>query len=108
MAKQNGQRPTGVADNVMSNDYHWSHKLVFTGPGGVRDYRSHVADNAQAVGIGSASVEQTLDIGYVFRPAPGAPFERPRGLMPGEIGWGIPWLVDLGVPKPGEQLAVKK
>ncbi|BFZ03028.1 hypothetical protein BsWGS_06066 [Bradybaena similaris] len=79
-----------------------------TSPGGVRDYRSHVADNAQAVGIGSASVEQTLDIGYVFRPAPGAPFERPRGLMPGEIGWGIPWLVDLGVPKPGEQLAVKK
>lgn len=90
----------------MHNELRYIFYITITGPGGVRDHRSHVVDNAQAVGIGGASVEQTLDIGYMFRPAPGAPFERPRGLIPGEIGWGIPWLVDLGVPKSGQRIDV--
>ncbi|KAK3801945.1 hypothetical protein RRG08_064539 [Elysia crispata] len=74
------------------------------GPEGLRDYRPHLVEDPQIVGIGTASREQSLDSGYVLRPAPGATFERPRSCKPGEIGWGIPWLVDWAPANTGQQI----
>ncbi|XP_059138869.1 uncharacterized protein C4orf45 homolog isoform X2 [Physella acuta] len=79
---------------------------LFTGPEGVRDYRAHRVDDPRAVGIGETSPLQSLDSGYVLRPAPGATLETPRSTRPGEIGWGIPWLVDWQPPKTGQQIVM--
>ncbi|GFO04270.1 hypothetical protein PoB_003077500 [Plakobranchus ocellatus] len=75
-----------------------------SGPEGLRDYRAHLVSDPQAVGIGAVSSEQTLDSAYVLRPAPGATFERPRSCRPGEIGWGIPGLVDYTPANTGQQI----
>lgn len=74
------------------------------GPEGLRDYRPHLVGDPQAIGIGEVSSEQSLDSGYVLRAAPGATFERPRSCKPGEIGWGIPWLVDWTPANTGQQI----
>uniref|UniRef100_A0A0B6ZRL8 Uncharacterized protein n=1 Tax=Arion vulgaris TaxID=1028688 RepID=A0A0B6ZRL8_9EUPU len=102
MAKKNCKQTVNYIDNVFPYTFPWLGSVTFTG--GLRDYRSHLIGHTQAVGIGDTSNEQTLDTGYLFRSAPGTPMGRPRSLIPGEIGWGIPWLVDEDMSKTGHQI----
>lgn len=58
------------------------------------------------VGIGTMSREGTSETDYLWRPATGTPFHRPRTSKVGEVGWGIPNSTDWKVSRTGKQIMV--
>ncbi|KAK0055907.1 hypothetical protein Bpfe_014576, partial [Biomphalaria pfeifferi] len=76
------------------------------GPDGIRDYRPHLVEDTHVIGIGETSPLFSSDTSYLFRPAPGATSQKPRCALPGEIGWGVPWLVDWAPPRTGQQIVL--
>ncbi|XP_013086992.1 uncharacterized protein LOC106071435 isoform X2 [Biomphalaria glabrata] len=75
-------------------------------PDGIRDYRPHLVEDTHVIGIGETSPLFSSDTSYLFRPAPGATSQKPRCALPGEIGWGVPWLVDWAPPRTGQQIVL--
>ncbi|XP_033644458.1 uncharacterized protein LOC117304072 [Asterias rubens] len=69
-------------------------EMLFTGPGGVRNYRPHVVTDDRMVGIGTMSQEGTSELRYIWRGGPGSPHPVSRGKWAGEIGWLVPPYVD--------------
>ncbi|XP_025088384.1 uncharacterized protein LOC112560640 [Pomacea canaliculata] len=63
--------------------------ILFTGPGGLRDYRAQVSADNQSVGIGSRSGEATSDLAYLSRQPPGYSFPLAKHGRVGEIGWPV-------------------
>ncbi|KAH9512857.1 hypothetical protein Btru_036776 [Bulinus truncatus] len=93
-------------DNIFPYTQPDRGNVIYTGPEGVGNYRPHLADDIHVIGIGENSPLFSSDTSYLFRPPPGASSQRPRCALPGEIGWGIPWLVDWSPPKTGQQIVV--
>lgn len=93
-------------DNVFPFTNPCSGNVGFTGPDGLRDYKPHLVTSSDQheVGVGDQSTEHSGDVAYLFRPAPGTPMPRPRSAMPGEIGWGVPYMTDWAVPNTGQQI----
>nr|KAG5699238.1 hypothetical protein BaRGS_012759 [Batillaria attramentaria] len=59
------------------------------GPSGLRDYRAHLPDYPHSVGIGNRSHENTSELGYLTRNAPGTAFPLAKNGRIGEIGWPV-------------------
>ncbi|PIK36425.1 hypothetical protein BSL78_26741 [Apostichopus japonicus] len=76
---------------------------LFTGPGGVRDYRAHVVTDDRMVGIGTMSPEGTSELRYIWRGATGTPPPKPRSKWVGEIGWFMPF-TDIQNMRTGHQI----
>ncbi|XP_022092442.1 uncharacterized protein LOC110980230 [Acanthaster planci] len=81
-------------------------QMLFTGPGGVRDYKAHVVTDYHMVGIGTMSREGTSDLRYIWRGAPGSPHPVSRGKWAGEVGWLIPPFVDWKNITSGKQITM--
>ncbi|KAK7507993.1 hypothetical protein BaRGS_00000958 [Batillaria attramentaria] len=79
---------------------------LFPGPGGIGDCRAHLLVDSRAIGTNQYSFEGTHDADYLWRPAPGTPFQSPRYKCPGEIGWGswIRPIEDSKAPNTGHQI----
>ncbi|CAL1530837.1 unnamed protein product [Lymnaea stagnalis] len=75
-------------------------------PDGLRDCRAHLVGDFKAIGVGEVSPLNSNDLAYMLRPAPGARLQGPRSTYPGEVGWGVPWLVDWEPPKSGQQIMI--
>lgn len=65
----------------------WDGRMLFTGPSGLGDHRSHLLKDSRPVGTNQYSRELTLDASYLWRPAPSTPFQKPRASFAGEIGY---------------------
>ncbi|KAJ8023141.1 hypothetical protein HOLleu_38239 [Holothuria leucospilota] len=76
---------------------------LFTGPGGVRDYRAHVVTDDRMVGIGTMSPEGTSELRYIWRGAAGTPPPKSRSQWVGEIGWFMPF-IDMQNMRTGHQI----
>ena len=63
--------------------------IFFSGPSGLRDYRSHLPEYPHAVGIGDRSHETTSDLAYLSRKPPGSSFPLAKNGRIGEIGWPV-------------------
>ncbi|XP_056294866.1 uncharacterized protein C4orf45 homolog [Pseudoliparis swirei] len=65
-------------------------RMLFTGPGGIGDYRPRSSYPPRSVGAGVSSPDATTagDLGYLCRAAPDAPPPMPRQGYVGEVGWG--------------------
>ncbi|KAL6117275.1 spmip2 [Pungitius sinensis] len=68
---------------------HVGQRMLFTGPGGIGDYRPRSNYSPRSIGVGASSPEATGDLGYLCRAAPqgGGP-PTPRHSHVGEVGWG--------------------
>ncbi|KAM9470655.1 protein SPMIP2 [Clarias gariepinus] len=64
-------------------------RILFTGPGGVKDYHITLCDFPHSIGIGPLPSGATGDLNYLLRPAPDAPPPLPKHCYVGEVGWGI-------------------
>ncbi|XP_038061642.1 uncharacterized protein LOC119732262 [Patiria miniata] len=82
-------------------------QMLFTGPGGVRDYKAHVVPDYHMVGIGTMSREGTSDLKYIWRGASGSPHPVSRGKWAGEVGWLIPPFVDWKNITSGKQIKME-
>ncbi|XP_005094898.2 uncharacterized protein LOC101855712 [Aplysia californica] len=67
----------------------YSGPVLFTGPSGLRDYRSNQQPFQQMVGVGERSAEFTSDLAYLSRPPPGTSFPLAKNGRIGEIGWPV-------------------
>ncbi|XP_034037985.1 uncharacterized protein C4orf45 [Thalassophryne amazonica] len=63
-------------------------RMIFTGPGGVGDYRPRSNYFPGYIGIGATSPQATSDLSYLFRSAPHGPSPGPKHSHVGEVGWG--------------------
>ncbi|XP_051276641.1 uncharacterized protein C4orf45 [Dicentrarchus labrax] len=72
---------------VASESEH-GHRMVFTGPDGIGDYRPRSNYFPRYIGVGTSSPEATGDLSYLCRAAPHAPPPMPRQSCVGEVGWG--------------------
>ncbi|XP_008324862.1 uncharacterized protein C4orf45 homolog [Cynoglossus semilaevis] len=66
----------------------YGQRMIFTGPGGIGDYRPRSGYFPQYIGVGTASPDATGDLSYLWRASPQAPPPLPRQSYVGEIGWG--------------------
>ena len=76
------------------------------GPDSIGDHRVSVAPENRYVGIGTMSKEGTSETDYIWRPAPGTPFPRPKTAKVGEIGWQIPESQDWSRAQTARQIMV--
>ncbi|XP_010072048.1 PREDICTED: uncharacterized protein C4orf45 homolog, partial [Pterocles gutturalis] len=65
-------------------------RAVFSGPDGIRDYRTRKPEHTQYIGATAPAIEGTSDANYLWRPAPCPPGVSPRRpSYAGDIGWGV-------------------
>ncbi|XP_063192352.1 protein SPMIP2 [Chroicocephalus ridibundus] len=66
-------------------------RVIFSGPDGIRDYRTRKSDHTHYIGVTSPAIEGTSDVNYLWRPAPCPSYVSllRRTHYPGEIGWGV-------------------
>ncbi|PKU44737.1 protein c4orf45 like hypothetical protein [Limosa lapponica baueri] len=65
-------------------------RVVFSGPDGIRDYRTRKPEHTHYIGATSPAIEGTSDVNYLWRLAPclsHVSLRRPH--YAGEIGWGV-------------------
>ncbi|KAM8910443.1 protein SPMIP2 [Spinachia spinachia] len=67
---------------------HVGQRMLFTGPGGIGDYRPRSNYFPRCTGVGASSPEATGDLSYLCRAAPHGPPPTPRHSRVGEVGWG--------------------
>nr|XP_040028627.1 uncharacterized protein C4orf45 isoform X1 [Gasterosteus aculeatus aculeatus] len=63
-------------------------RMLFTGPGGIGDYRPRSNYFPRSIGVGASSPEATGDLSYLCQAAPDAPPPTPKHGRVGEVGWG--------------------
>ncbi|KAM4809647.1 protein SPMIP2 isoform 2-T2 [Rhinophrynus dorsalis] len=63
--------------------------MLYTGPDYVRDYRTKLPDFTGYIGEVLPSAEQTSEVKYLCRAAPGTPPPIPKDLYVRGIGWGV-------------------
>ncbi|CAG2193973.1 unnamed protein product [Mytilus edulis] len=90
--------------NVIDSNEPWKGRMLFTGPDATKDHLMTVNQEHRQVGIGTMSREGTSETDYLWRPATGTPFHRPRTSKVGEVGWGIPNSTDWKVSRTGKQI----
>ncbi|XP_035283324.1 uncharacterized protein C4orf45 homolog [Anguilla anguilla] len=66
-------------------------RILFTGPDGIGDYRPRTSDLPRYIGERPMAQGETGDLGYLWRPAPGAPPPKPKHCYVGAVGWGLPY-----------------
>ena len=58
------------------------------------------------IGEGWMPVEGTSEVEYLWRAPDGTPHPRPKSRFVGEIGWGVPALMDWSSNHTGAQITV--
>ncbi|XP_025087577.1 uncharacterized protein LOC112560161 [Pomacea canaliculata] len=76
----------------------------FSGPDGIANDRVHLLKDSSPIYTGPYTPERTFDVEYIWRPAPGTPFHRPRATFSGEVGWHSWFFLDTEPFKTGHQV----